>query len=877
MNPNSNHHNNAMYLTMIRSGSEENIDNQQVEKEVNESSDIVSSITSFYVRKPWLAYCSCFIFILIVAIGGAQASLLALSEASEYDWTISTTDASEKLDAFNDAMSKIYFGGSGGGSRREDNKRGAVTFAYSTTDGSEIFTPAQLLKMCEAEAVLVNDPDYSSYCRLNTNGQCLLPSASIVQKFYDFDSMSNWNCYELPESNVTATKNELYAYINANQRNEEKLGFWFAANTISVGISSKTQSIHSLGLPLEGYNSTEDRADEQDEKSSTFLHGKKGGVGGVEKKLFAKFSMDLNDDGFFKYWPSPYRQEATNGNLDIKWWSIYMRENNFARLINADLSFAIFSVLFVLIWMRMHLKSSFLALTGMFMIFLSLPFSMVIYRGIYQIDFFSELHSLVLFIVLGVGADDVFVLVDAWKQSKLEISRILDAPEDGEFDETELRHQRLKKTYRHTLATVFNTSFTTAFAFVATGLSPLMTISTFGHFAATCIVMNYIFVMTLMPPALILHDMYFDLSNCNPIKKIEHPTLNDKEENMDTQQGQELPVMETGIAYALDSVIPSTGDERSTSEDDQKNQQQPGSGLVEAYINFIKYPGVAITVILALLAFGIFNGTQGVRLETPTESERWFPLDSMITLIEKMFGNDFLSSDSSNLIKIQVVFGVEGINRGNFNQYVPGENRGSVVWDEGYDITSAGCQQVFIKACEDVKTFACNSGACGASQLLARDNSTICFMDEYRKWASSTYSLDTYTMDSSTFISKLDEFRGIDDTLYGAPVDWRNYIGFTSSNDVKFGYFEFTATMKALAPMAEKGEVLDIVNNFVKHIKAYPECASQCDCSSVFQSTSYSWVWYHTEKALEFGFYQGITIAFPVAFGVLLFATKNIK
>merc|ERR1711871_703396 len=78
------------------------------------------------------------------------------------------------------------------------------------------------------------------------------------------------------------------------------------------------------------------------------------------------------------------------------------------------------------------------------------------------------------------------------------------------------------------------------------------------------------------------------------------------------------------------------------------------------------------------------------------------------------------------------------------------------------------------------------------------------------------------------------------------------------------------------APMAEKGEVLDIVNNFVKHIKAYPECASQCDCSSVFQSTSYSWVWYHTEKALEFGFYQGITIAFPVAFGVLLYATNNI-
>ena len=29
---------------------------------------------------------------------------------------------------------------------------------------------------------------------------------------------------------------------------------------------------------------------------------------------------------------------------------------------------------------------------------------------------FSGLHVLVLFVILGVGADDIFVLVDAWKQ-----------------------------------------------------------------------------------------------------------------------------------------------------------------------------------------------------------------------------------------------------------------------------------------------------------------------------------------------------------------------------------------------------------------------------------------------------------------------------
>lgn len=32
------------------------------------------------------------------------------------------------------------------------------------------------------------------------------------------------------------------------------------------------------------------------------------------------------------------------------------------------------------------------------------------------VRFFSGLHVLVLFVILGVGADDIFVLVDAWKQ-----------------------------------------------------------------------------------------------------------------------------------------------------------------------------------------------------------------------------------------------------------------------------------------------------------------------------------------------------------------------------------------------------------------------------------------------------------------------------
>ena len=42
----------------------------------------------------------------------------------------------------------------------------------------------------------------------------------------------------------------------------------------------------------------------------------------------------------------------------------------------------------------------------------------------------------------------------------------------------------------------------------------------------------------------------------------------------------------------------------------------------------------------------------------------------------------------------KVVFGVEGIDRSNYNEYIPGENRGDVIWDTNFDFSSDGCQKV---------------------------------------------------------------------------------------------------------------------------------------------------------------------------------------
>ena len=125
----------------------------------------------------------------------------------------------------------------------------------------------------------------------------------------------------------------------------------------------------------------------------------------------------------------------------------------------------------------------------MLQILVSLPLSLFIYRIVFWIPYFGPMQILVVFIILGIGADDVFVYSDAWHQSVEDVPR-----EAGEAWPAHLK-RRVAYAYSRALEAILNTSFTTAVAFFATATSSIMPISTFGIFAAICVLMNYGLVM----------------------------------------------------------------------------------------------------------------------------------------------------------------------------------------------------------------------------------------------------------------------------------------------------------------------------------------------------------------------------------------------
>merc|ERR1719487_25077 len=77
----------------------------------------------------------------------------------------------------------------------------------------------------------------------------------------------------------------------------------------------------------------------------------------------------------------------------------------------------ILSIVLVFLWLFFQTRSILIAAAGMTEIILSIPIAFFLYRVIFGFDYFDGLNAMTMFIVMAIGADDIFVFMDAYKQS----------------------------------------------------------------------------------------------------------------------------------------------------------------------------------------------------------------------------------------------------------------------------------------------------------------------------------------------------------------------------------------------------------------------------------------------------------------------------
>lgn len=107
--------------------------------------------------------------------------------------------------------------------------------------------------------------------------------------------------------------------------------------------------------------------------------------------------------------------------------------------------------------------------------------------------FYSPVHTSLFFIIMGLGVDDMFVIMSA-------LRKINSGKEDLKLSE------KIGKTLEKAGASITITSLTDIIAFLVGGTTVLPSLKSFCIFAAVCILMTYLYVVTFFVAVLVLDE-----------------------------------------------------------------------------------------------------------------------------------------------------------------------------------------------------------------------------------------------------------------------------------------------------------------------------------------------------------------------------------
>jgi len=134
----------------------------------------------------------------------------------------------------------------------------------------------------------------------------------------------------------------------------------------------------------------------------------------------------------------------------------------------------------------------------MFEIIFSIPVTMSVWTVLLgqKVEFFQVLC---IYLVLGIGADDAFILHDAWLQANI------DSPVASAEDWT----RRFAWAYRRAFSAMMVTTATTCGSFIVGAVSVLPQVRSFCIFAAILVFVDWLFCITFFASAIVVNERYF--------------------------------------------------------------------------------------------------------------------------------------------------------------------------------------------------------------------------------------------------------------------------------------------------------------------------------------------------------------------------------
>lgn len=710
-------------------------------------------------------------------------------------------------------------------------KNGDTGVLDETSDKAQnVLTKEGVALMKKAEDILLSSEGYQNYCLrdpefIDCQGNqldCVVPESILLNKvlYGKYDQSTDVLCGR--ENKTRSISDDEFAQFvdSLFQENDGEtrvdpsfapfMGTDFSVEDKTTWI---TQSVFRFGRPFKGYaNLTDDPSQQEDE--------------------YEKWAAAVSDK----------IRNLTTPNIDVFLIGGTLIDASFGEVVLRDLSFSIAAIVLVFIVIWIHTTSAFLAGTAMGQIFLAFPLAYVFYKFVFRQDYFAALQILVIFLILGIGADDVFVFTDAWKQSAVVLGQDCDLV------------TRMSWTYRRSVRAMSVTSFTTAAAFFVTAISPIMPISTLGIWAGTLIILQFVLVITIYPSAVIIwHRFWRVRSFLNCFRKPAETDFNAPQISL--------------WQRCLPEKWRSDPDPEAAGE--YRKIERFFRGPWTSFVCRAKY----VFVVLALVLVGV-SIWLATRLEAPGEQEEFLPEDNELRVALSALVDAFPRNKASFQLRVRVTWGIKDVDREGTSRFDTSEP-GKVVLDETFDLTSAAAQRHVLQTCDFFEK---------QENLIIQEATILepveCWIRDFKKWRADQGKEDfeDYPSDEA-FFNELEEFGNFKREDGSQP--FLNYlieqhVAFNSNTKrIVFTEVSFVSPIEGSVPYKimwpvynEWQDQLEILNNQA------PENVKN-SVNKAIATGGYSWLWQITQVTLVRSMFTGIGIMLVVALGALIASTLN--
>ena len=459
-----------------------------------------------------------------------------------------------------------------GRQKERESRYDVLELVYKSKDGN-IFTKENLKLIQDTEDELFSNNVYQNkLCQVLGDGRCRTPMS--IMRFFDGSYRHiNAKLYDpkfedIPRLlSLASSLNQTRAILDFHLGNDAVID-----TRTNTSYSRFTRSLLYLGYPLKGFLNIEDQKQKQWDKTQEFARD------AFAKTLDKKFQNGLGD------------------SLELYYYLRALFFNAISEQVIYDLLLAAASFAFIFFFMLFQTQSAWITGWAVFSILTCFFGANIVYRIILDCRYIGIFHVLSVFIILGIGADDVFVFVDTWK-----------ATENVSFHDLSFR---LSHVYRRAASAMFITSFTTMAAFFTSVFSPLLGVSTFGIFSALLVFVNYCSVILFFPTVIVTHELFWKRKQCSPccdtlrIKKL--------------FRGQKTPPGLLNERGALDSGILSTA-----------KLEEPNKAIVNFfkgfyYTNVVTHKLVRWVVLSLALVFLCTTVMYATKLEPDQEQVCYF-------------------------------------------------------------------------------------------------------------------------------------------------------------------------------------------------------------------------------------------------------------